>query len=1031
MRKTFTKQLLLFGVLIILIVQPTLSVAQTKQVSGQVTSESGESLPGVNILIKGTSSGTITDSEGKYKIELPAGNDVLIFSFIGYDQQEIALNGRSVIDVSLKENVQNLDQVVVIGYGTQKKSDLTGAVTRVDAEAFENQPITQVSEMLAGTVAGFYGNQGTSAAGGGSLEVRGPTSLTGGTTPLVVLDGVIFHGNLADINPNDIASIDVLKDASSAAVYGSKAASGVIIITTKQGEEGKPKINFTTKVGVNSLTNDDFRPRDGKGYENFRRDFFRTLGIANRPDWYWNDPADLPDGVTVDQWRNANPNPHPDNTSEYLGRLNFFETEVEQYKAGKTVDWFDEVIQPGVRQDYDLSIGGGSKDYNYYWSVGYTDNEGIRRGDEFQTIRTRLNLDFNVTDWLTVGTNAQFAIKDDSSVPASLNIGSNSPYSKIREDDGSLKWYPHDYQIVANPLLNHFEQKRLNKTTSVFASMFAAVDLPFGFNYRVSFQPRIEQQRNYNFWGSNTITGGRNRVDGYGTRQDNALSAWMVDNILSWDKEIGVHNFAVTLLYNAEQTKTFLSRSTNETFSPNQVLGYNGMQFGSKPSVYSNDTEAGGNALMARVNYTLMDKYLFTASVRRDGYSAFGQENNKATFPAAAFAWRVSDEKFFSSDLVNNLKLRLSWGINGNRDIGIYSALAQIGSVSYYDGSNVQMGLYNNTLANPNLRWEKTEAFNIGIDLSLLENRIDLSAEFYDMTTTDLLMNRQLPRITGFSDITSNLGELKNHGMDLTLNTVNVSSANVTWKSSFIFSMNRNKIVKLFGDYEEIEVDGKMVKREVPDYSNHWFPGQAIDAVWEYNVEGVWQLNERSLAAEYGMMPGDYKATDVDNNKAYDALVDKDFIGHTRPRHRLGLRNDVTFFKNFTASVFVRADLGHIGNFPYAIHESSTYDRINYWNIPYWTPTNGNNEYARTSEVHGAYGGGLRIFKPRSFVRIQDVSLSYNLSDNVAQKFGISNMRVFASVRNPFTFTKWPGWDPESGNRPMPKTYTVGFSLDL
>lgn len=1020
---------------------PTLIWAQ--QAASQVTGEvidatTKESLPGVNIIIKGTTVGTVTDLDGRYQLEVPGAESTLVFSFVGYLKQEIKAGNQGTINVELLADQAQLDEVVVIGYGSQKKSDLTGAVTRVEAETFKNLPITNVSEMLAGTVAGFYGTQGSSAEGGSSLEVRGPTSLSAGTSPLIVLDGVVYQGSLSDINPNDIESIDILKDASSAAVFGSKAASGVILVTTKRGKEGKPTINLTTKIGLNQITNDKFGPLDAQGYENFRRDFFRTQG-TNLPDWYWNNPDDLPEGVSVEQWRNASSNPHPDNTLAYLGRLNFFPTEVEQYLAGQTTNWFDRVYRTGLRQEYDLSIGGGSDRFTYYWSLGHINNEGIVRGDEFSAIRTRLNVDFKVTDWLNVGTNAQISLKDDSSVPAATNdIQSMGPYSKVFEDDGALKWYPNDYYHV-NPLINNYYQERLNKTTSIFASMYADVALPFGFNYRLSFQPRFEFQKDYNFWGEQTTIGGRDRLGGYGTRDDGSLNAWMVDNILTWKKEIGVHRFDLTLLYNAEQTKTYLSRSENETFLPKQSLIYHGLQFGSKPATENDDRESGGNALMARLNYSLFGKYLFTTSIRRDGYSAFGRDNNKATFPAAAFAWNISDEPFYpDNNIVDRVKLRLSWGINGNRDIGIYSALAQIGTNLYYDGSNVQMGIFNNTLANPGLRWEKTEAYNIGLDIGLFENRIDLSAEFYDMTTTDLLMKRQLPQITGFTNITANLGELQNRGMDFTLNTVNINRSNFTWKSSFIFSMNRNKIIRLFGDYEEVEVNGEMVQREVPDYTNQWFPGEAIDAIWDYDVVGVWQLDEADEAAKYNMRPGDYKSVDVNGDGVYEALVDKTIIGHDRPRHRLGLRNDFSFLKDFTASIFIRADLGHIGYFPYAIHESSEYDRRGIWNIPYWTPTNGNNEYARTSEVHGAYGGGLRIFKPKSFVRIQDVSLSYNLPLALAQRFNISNMRVFLSSRNLLTFSDWPGYDPEPAYNwdkarydPMAKSYTLGVNLSF
>ena len=1013
------------------------SLAQNfQEVRGNVTDmASNEALVGVSIKVKDKVSSTSTDASGSFIIGANVG-DILELSYIGYKSIEIKVD-KAILNIGMEEDRAQLDEVVVIGYGTQKKSDLTGSTQRVSGETFKNQPVTQLGEMLAGTVSGFYGTQSPSAEGGSSMEVRGPTSLTGGTSPLIVLDGVIYSGSLADINPNDIETIDVLKDASSAAVFGAKAASGVVMVTTKKGRIGKPVINFTAKTGVSVIANDDFGPLDGKGYENFRRDFFRTQG-SGLPDWYWNDPNDLPAGVTLEQWRTASSNPHADNTLEYLGRLNFFPTEVEQYLAGNTTDWSKQVFHSALNQDYDVSIGGGSDRFRYYWSLGYLDNQAIVRGDEFSTLRTRLNVDFKVTDWLSVGTNAQVASRDDSSVPAAINdIQSMGPYSKVYDENGKLKWYPNDYYHV-NPLMNYAEQDRLNKVASIFASIYGNVALPYGFNFKVSYQPRLEYRKDYNFWGPETIIGVRDHVDGYATREDNSLSAWMVDNILTWKKEIGVHNFDVTLLYNAEQTKTYLSYGGNENFRPNQALIYHGLQFGSKPSLRNNDTEAGGNAIMGRINYSLLGKYLFTASVRRDGYSAFGQANNKATFPAAAFAWVVSDEAFFPDDtFLNRMKLRVSWGINGNRDIGIYAALAQINTNLYYDGTNVQMGLFNNSLANPGLRWEKTEAYNIGLDLGVLENKIDISADFYDMTTTDLLMSRQLPRITGFTSITANLGELGNRGMDLAINTTNVNKPNLSWRSSFVLSMNRNKIKQLFGDFEEVEVDGQIVRREVPDYTNQWFPGQAIDAVWEYDVIGVWQLDEAEEAAKYGMKPGDYKSRDVDGNNSYDALIDKDFIGHDKPRVRLGLRNDFSFLKNFNASFFFRADLGHIGNFRYAIHESTEYDRRGVWNVPYWTPTNGNNEYARTSEVHGAYDGSLKIYKSRSFVRLQDVSLSYTLPNEILQRLKVDNLRIFASGRNLLTFTKWPGYDPESwdsnaGNDlPMPKTYSLGLSISL
>lgn len=1009
------------------------SQAGQQAVTGTVSDENTEeALPGVNVLIKNTTIGTVTDVEGNYSINVPNEDDTLVLSSIGYITQEVAVNGRSVVDVALAEDVQNLEEVVVIGYGTQKKSDLTGSVMRIDAETFQNQNMTQVSDMLTGTVAGFNANQATSAAGGSSLEIRGPTSLSAGTEPLIVLDGVIFNGSLADINPNDIETVDILKDASSAAVFGSRAASGVILITTTKGKTGKPTINFTTQIGVAEVTNKDIRPLNGDEYTDFRRDLL-ILENPGNPDYYFHNPNELPGNINIEQWSDFNDNPNPDHTLEWLNRLLFFPAEVENYVAGTGVNWYDRAMQTGLRQNYDLSIGGGTENINYYWSLGYIDNEGIIAGDEFSTIRSRLNLDAKVTDWLNVGINSQFAERDESAVP--VNLGQMliaSPYGSMYEEDGAVKWYPNGYLGAQNPLINHLYQDKLRKINTFFASIFAQVELPFGINYRLSFQPRFSFTKDHNFWNSETIIGGQTRTEGYGTREDTQTYEWMIDNLLKWNKEVGIHNFDVTLLYNIEKFQSWSSFQSGENFSPNQNLSFHGLQFATSHLVDNNDIYSTGDAMMARLNYTLLDKYLFTASVRRDGYSAFGQQNPRAVFPAAAFAWKISEENFFSSDLIDHFKLRLSWGVNGNRDIGRYAALARLSRNLYSNGSQVLVGVYNNSLANPALVWEKTEAYNVGLDIGLLEGRINASLDVYNMTTIDLLMERSLPRITGFDDITTNLGELENRGFEFTLNTVNASNNNFNWKSDIVFSLNRNKIKSLFGDFEEVEIDGEVVRREVSDIANEWFIGEALDRVWNYDITGVWQEDEEDEAAVYGLSPGDYKAVDVNQDSIYSALEDKQFIGWRQPRYRLGLRNNFTFFNNFSASVFIRADLGHIGSIDDFRHESSSlYDRRGMRAVPYWTADNPSNQYGSLTVASGAYGGGYDVYFPRSFVRIQDVTLSYTLPETTAQRMQLSNMRIFGSIRNLYSFDQWENWDPESGGSPMPRIFTVGLDITL
>jgi TonB-linked SusC/RagA family outer membrane protein len=519
-----------------------------------------------------------------------------------------------------------------------------------------------------------------------------------------------------------------------------------------------------------------------------------------------------------------------------------------------------------------------------------------------------------------------------------------------------------------------------------------------------------------------------------GSRNESSIMNWMVDNLLTCNKKFGQHDFDVTLLANVEENHYWSTSMANKAFTPNQQLGYNGLQFGNSPEISTNDTRSTGDALMARLNYTFSNKYLLTASVRRDGYSAFGLANPRAVFPAFAFGWVVSNEDFFKVDLINRMKVRASWGANGNRDIGIYSALARTSSNLWYDGTSVRVGVYNSTLANSSLSWEKTTSTNLGVDMTLLDNKIDLTAEVYDMTTTDLLMNRILPRVTGFSNITTNLGKVQNRGFELTVNTRNLATSNFSWRSGLVFSLNRNKIKSLFGNIGEYTLLGQKQSGEVPDFTNQWFPGHAIDAVWDYNVTGVWQTKEAADAATYNMQPGDFKSEDVNGDGKYVDVEDKQFIGYEVPRYRLGFRNDFTFLKNFTASIFVRADLGHIGSYSVALN--SGFESNDRWNrnngpVPYWTADNPNNEYARLNVNTGGYGGGLMIYKPRSFVRIQDLSLSYSLPANAVKRIRMNNLQVFGSVRNLATFTKWPGWDPESGMSPMPQTMTIGLNCSL
>lgn len=1005
---------------------------QLFDVKGEVRDETGQPLPGVTVSVKGTTRGTATNIDGSYTLEDLPKDAILVFSFIGYQSREIALSGREIINVVLEPDIAGLDQVVVVGYGTRKKSDLTGSVARLEGETFKNQAPTQLTEMLSGTVAGFSANQGTSPAGGSSMEVRGPNSMEANSSPMIVLDGVIYNGSLRDINPADIESIDILKDASSAAIFGAKAASGVVLVNTHKGKTGKPIITFSTRFGLARPT----RERRAYGpdeYRQFRADYFRTINPEQHYHFYTN-PDELPADISIEDWRSMSPNPLPDNVDEYLTRLKFFQIEQEQYKAGQTVDWYDVVMRNGLRQTHDLSIAGGSDRSSYYFSLGYVDNEGLRVGEDYSAIRSRLNVDFQIAEWLSAGVNAQFADRDEGGRPASLDFYANSPYGREYDPEGNIERLAHGHTF--HPLVEHYLRTRTRKINSLFTNLYADVTLPFGIQYRLSFQPRYETRKDMQFRSTDVRYGGDpNQDQSQASREEYSRQEWILDNILKWNKDIGKHNFDVTLLLSSEKSRRWSTLQENRNFSPGEQLGFHGMQFGDSPSISSADSVYTGDALMARLNYTLAEKYLFTGSIRRDGFSAFGQEQPRAIFPAAAIAWQVSREDFYNEDwFVNRLKLRFSWGVNGNRDIGIYAALARLGPDMWFDGSTPRVGLSTSSLANPGLVWERTESVNLGVDMGLLEDRIDLSLDIYRSTTTNLLMERRLPALTGFTDVTTNLGALSNRGVEMTLRSVNINSSRLNWQTNFVFSLNRNKIKALFGDMGEYTLLGETLTGELPDYTNQWFPGRAIDAVWDYELIGVWQQDEAEEAAKYIMRPGDFKSVDVNQDAVYRAEDDKQFIGYLQPRYRLGLGNEFSVWGNWFLSVFLRADLGHIRAEPGALNpgnESNDRRSRNVGPLPYWTPENPINEYARLDLHTGGYGGGIEIYRPRSFLRVQDISVSYNVPPEISKRLSINSLRIFGSVRNFATFTKWPHWDPESGTTPMPKTYTLGLSLSL
>ncbi|WP_206106037.1 SusC/RagA family TonB-linked outer membrane protein [Olivibacter sp. XZL3] len=990
-------------------------------------------LPGVAVVEKGTKNGVSTNEDGVFVLNNVKPEGVLVFSSLGYISQEANVSNRNTIEVYLSAEVSNLEEVVVVGYGTTRKRDLTGAVSQVRSEVIENEAPAQLSDMLRGNVAGLNVGYNRSAKGGGSLQLRGRNSLNAGSSPLIVLDGAIYYGAWEDINPNDIETVDVLKDASAAAVFGAKSAAGVILVTTKKGKEGKPMINYSTNIGIATMAVNE-PVHDAQSFVPWRQDVFKSINPNAQP-FRFDDPRNLPSDISVDDWL-AYDGSTGDPVRAWLRRLNLQPVEIENYLAGRSVDWYDVSFQNGLRQDHNISVSGRNKDISYYLGTGYMNNEGIVTGDGFKTLRTRANIEANITDFLQVGMNTQFISRNESALGYAWgNITSLSPWGNQYNADGELIWRPNgEPNGGVNPGYDVSHRDFLKRMTSLNSTIYAKLTLPFGFTFQTNFTPQLELLEEYNHNKSSHEAWAA--YGGSAFRRNRQTYYWQLDNILKWNKTFAdMHRFDATFLVNAEKFQRWEDRMDADNFDPNDDLGYHGMPAGINPILASNDEYSTGDALMARMVYTLKDRYIFTGTFRRDGYSAFGQLNPRANFGSLAAGWVFTDEPFFNSEWFNYGKLRFSWGSNGNRDIGRYVALADLTTGKYLhvqpDGTVVQVNqLWVNRMRNRNLRWERTESYNLGLDFTVFNNRLDGSIETYISNTTDLLVERRLPNVNGFDLVMSNLGRVRNKGIEVTLNSNNMQRENFSWRSTATFQLNRNAIRELYGD---LGPDG----RELDDIQNGWFIGQPTDVIWDWKALGVYQLGEEEMAERYGLQPGDYRLEDVNDDGRF-TNDDKQFIGYADPRFRWSLRNDFQLFKNFTFSFMMYSLWGHSEPFNALKSRNGFPDRQNSYKFPYWTAENPSNEWARISSSEGS-ATGFNIYRKRSFIRLDNISLAYNVPKSTISKFKLQNLRVYFNVRNAAMYApQWKFWDPEWDDSnpdeyagPTPRFFTFGLDLTL
>lgn len=1020
----------------------TLNAQADRTITGSVVDEGGDPLIGVTILVEGSLTGTVTDFEGNYSLDVPNGARMLTFSYVGFLTQEVEIGTQTTIDVTLAQDAVGLDEVVVVGYGTTKKKDLTGAVTSIDAEKLETTATSNMTDMLRANAPGLnmsFSGSATSAKGIASasdLEIRGQTNVrdAAANAPLIVLDGMLYSGDLADINPSDIASFDILKDASSAAIYGSRASNGVIIITTKKGKSGKPTINVSSSVGMVSLSHARLEPMNGDQFIDWRIAGFesnerRQVDFPN----YYDNPNNLPSGVNVNDWKAYDGSSASDDLiGIWLNRIGFSPVEIANYKAGNTLDWTEYEFQNGLRNDHNISISGRTDNLSYYWSLGYVENEGYVKNETFSSVRSRLNLEATIAPWLKVGTNTQLALRDESPIASGTNLTNVTVYSDFYEADGTTIAYAPTGNISASrhPWLDMVYRDRSLNYTTLSSSLYATIELPLGITFTHQYIPQLGYETRFNHWSSDHPEWGNQ--GGIAERRHGNSFEWQINNILKWNRDFGKHTFDVTLLQNAEKFQSWWDIVRRSQFQPNDVLGFNNIGGATNDvEIRSDDQYETGNALMARLNYTFNDKYMLTGSFRRDGYSAFGQKHPHANFGSAALGWIISEEPFFNINGLELFKLRLSYGTNGNRSIGRYSALSDLATGRYIqviDGQPQYVSqLYANRLANSDLKWERTGAYNIGVDFSTTRGRIAGNVEIYYMQTKDLLVQRTLPNVTGYYDVFTNLGQVDNRGFEISLRTVNMDRPNFSWRSNFILTHNQNEIVHLYGDMVDVVDDNGTVigQKEADDVNNGWFIGHAIDEIWNYEVLGIWQADEEDEAALYSREPGDFKLNDVNGDGVY-TNDDKVFQGYAKPRYRVTLGNDFQM-RNWSFSFKLYSFLGHFAENNHKKNNDVFYDRGSSFDVPYWTPENPSNEWARVE----SYETGFSVYENSSFIRLDNVALSYDVPSSFLDRFSITRLRMSAILQNPYVWAPtWSWMDPE--NRAYtPTFYTFKLNLTL
>ena len=996
-----------------------------KIVKGKITdSENSSPLPGVNVIVKGTSQGTSSNSEGNYEITVTDNNAILVFSFVGYEKLEMPVGGQTQLNISMKVDSKSMDEVVVIGYGSVRKSDLTGSVGAIKGEKLLDRQATNVAQSLQGRIPGVDVAVNSSAPGyQPRIRIRGVGSINSSLEPLYVIDGIVGVSNPNLLNPNDIESLEVLKDASATAIYGARGANGVIIITTKRGKSGATQISYdvwgsyimpSKRLGV--LSSEEFMKVYNTAFDNAQK--FDEQGFKDGK-YVRNLPANFP---------------------------NLFDA------SGKPLyntDWEKEIYKPTSAQNHEFAVRGGTEKSAYSLSIGYTDQGGLMRNSSLTRYSAKLTLDNDATKWLKVGGSIflnKATIYEVDGGSGGLNVPrmvfEAVPILPIKYPDGSWgrnKDWP-GMEGGENPVRIADQRTQTNPRTEVLGQIYSNIkftpDLSLRTNY--SFEMRFDKNNFYSGRDLNALSADQK---GSASISANHEFYWQFENYFNYNKTIGTNHNISALAGLSWQKRSWENFGVTAQNFIDDYWGWHNVNVGNtlvKPN--SSDQEWSLNSYFGRLNYNFKDRYLFTFTGRYDGASKFGVNNKYAFFPSAAVAWNVSQEEFMKGiSAISNLKLRASYGKTGNQEIGQYASQQFLGTGDVLLGGARQTGIWRSSFGNPDLRWEYTNQLDIGMDISLLNNRIDLTVDYYHKVTKDLLLNAPIPWSTGLSSVTQNIGSVENRGIEIGLNTRNISNDKFTWSTNFAFSANKNKILKLGANGDDIFPGPNFLGN-----TNILRISQAIGTLWGYRRLGTYGTDEADLAATYNRLPGDLKWEDINKDGKIDGS-DETIIGRSYPKWNLNIGNTFQYGK-FDLSFDIRFVIGvnTVNATKHSVEDRQAIASSARTVLNAWTPENQNTYIAQIRHYNAGYDTHMDDWwvEDGSFIRGQNAVLGYSLPTKFG-KVNFQRLRIYASAQNFFLSDKYSGYDPEAltgfGGQlnanmeffqyPRPRTFNLGLNI--